>query len=264
MDINQDNKRKVEKATDSTGVTEQQPCAATSDLKLPFPELPTKMRVVIEGASDASRRPIAEKVAQALGAVLIDAGRYLRSLKLSCVEAGADLKDREAVVMHCAGVNIDVWVRNQGGLFDEALCFVNSDLFTASELAAFDEQPICQTVKATSDAMVRYVLRKLPENGRTVMLGRELNGFLYHTTPFRFIVSGTSDAEYKPGKPIYYASFAGEEADAMKIDGRILTTAQTCEKILAELMLQHARNEEWIKRHGPLLWKTVKAKPLQE
>ncbi len=269
MNINQDNKRKVENATDSTGVNQQQPCAATSDLKLPFPELPTKMRVVIEGASDASRRPIAEKVAQALGAVLIDAGRYLRSLKLSCVEAGISSEDRDAVAMHCASVRIDVWMRNQGGSFIEPLCFVNSNLFTESELAPFDEQPICQTMKTTADAMVRYVLAKLPENGRTVMLGRELDGFLFYTTPFRFIVSGTSDAEYKPGRPIYFASFAGEDVDAIRIAGRTLTTTQACEELLAGLVRQHVRDEEWKKRQGAHFWQTikphrVKKKPLQE
>lgn len=225
------------------------------------PQLPADMLVAIEGASDAIRRPIAEKVARALGAILVDEGQYVRSLKLSCVEAGVALDDSQAVSMHCAAVKIDLWVRNQGGFYDEALFFVNSDLFNASELSTVDDGTSNSTMRSTSLGMLRWVLDTMPEKRRAVITGRELNNFIFSTTPFRFFIFGEPKAGQQPSNPNPGQSSEAKSVHAVVIDGATMTTAQACERLLSELVPQHLRNEEWKKRSGPLLWDAVKVRP---
>src|SRR5229473_2223604 len=110
------------------------PSEAEGQAKVNLSILPPEMVVAIDGVSTITRKPVGELVAQALGAVLVDSGRFYRSLTKSCQEAGINLEDFWGVAAYCRKARLDVWVRREGGSVEEALVFVNGDLFDNDEL----------------------------------------------------------------------------------------------------------------------------------
>ena len=247
-------KKNLRGNADASSPTENQEHPA-----LTLPSLPSDMVVTIDGTSTLTRRPIGELVAQALGAVLVDSGRFYRSLTMSCIEAGVDLEDWRAVSEHCEKARLDVWVRKEGGLFEEALVFVNGDLFNKSELAAVHNETPKVAFVPVARHMVNFTIQEMQGSRRLVVLGRDLGARLFQATPFKFFVStpvgaapqlssqnvdGDLDFGYRNANQNNTIQPIG----ALAIDGGSLSPAQAREKILSELLPQLVRHEEEEKR----------------
>ena len=226
-----------------------------SQSKLDLQSLPPGMVVTIDGISSITRRPIGELIAQALGAALADSGRFYRSLTMSCLEAGVDLEDSEAVGNYCSTARLNVWLRREGSSVEEACLFVNGDLFNNDELASVhaDIPKVAFTPQARDQ--VQRVLRNLEGPKRVVVLGRDIGARVFPGTPFKFFVTAPAGATPQLSSQDNEATldFSYRSANrnntiqpsgSVLIDGGALSAAQACERILRELVPQFVRHEE--------------------
>ena len=217
-------------------------------------ELPPLMQVAIDGGSHITRRPIGELVAQSLGALLVDTGRFYRSLTMSCLEAGIDLDDAEAVGEHCGKARLNVWVRRENEPFDEAYAFVNGDLFNKEELAGVwaDTWKIARAPSAREQ--VRAAVLKLGATPRIVVLGRDIISQVLPSTPFKFHIDAPSsipDPEFRvknAGPCFYYSSGnadnPGRFMDVFFVSINSMSLDKACNRILAEMVTQFQRYQE--------------------
>ena len=232
--------------------------------------LPPEMVVAIDGVSTITRKPIGELVAQALGAVLADSGRFYRSLTKSCLEASLDLTDFTAVSRHCQEARLDVWVRPTGGPVDEALVFVNGDLFNHDELAAVHADTVKVAVTPGARHQVMGALRQLERGRRLVVLGRDIADKVFPWTPFRIYVAPPARPlnapKQEPDRPDLGDLFHQHPTptipvrllDAIFIDADETSPAQACARILAELPQQFRRRQELeLARSGEPTWTNV-------
>src|SRR5438876_2377342 len=85
------------------------PDEATNGAKgLAFPALPNKMIIAIDGWAQTGKNTSGELVAEHLGAVLVDSGRFYRALTKACLDSQENLGDGEAVAAWCKDVALDV------------------------------------------------------------------------------------------------------------------------------------------------------------
>lgn len=196
--------------------------------------LPRDTVVTIDCNFDDTRRAVGELVATALGAVLVDYERYFRSLAYSCMEAGIHPKDLFQVARHCGHARIDTWVRNQKGQFDEALIFVNCDLFNDEELKAIPDDTPLRGFDPVARDIVRWVLQELPRDRRAVALGLDVGERIFKSTPFRFFVRSPKYTSQPP---------TDQSSDMAMIDGVTLSAVQSCGNILAKLMPLYQRHQ---------------------
>src|SRR5690348_4951975 len=63
----------------------------------PFPDLGEKMVIAIDGWAQTGKNTVGSLVAEYLGGVLVDSGRFYRALTLACLQAGVDFRNLEAV-----------------------------------------------------------------------------------------------------------------------------------------------------------------------
>jgi len=216
-----------------------------------MPKFPQDIVVAIDGNSAVTRRPIGELVAQSLGAILIDSGRYYRSLAKSCLEAAVNLGDLEAVIAHCSGARLDVWIRRGHKPYAEALLFVNGDLFDEGELAPIrnDARKVARTTAARD--RVDTVVRKIAAAGRVVVLGRNVGAKVLPWTPLKFFVTGPiglnpHEAVYEIGTrlDLCYAGDAVRLTEAFHVPAEAMSPEEACDNILTELANQLRQQEE--------------------
>ena|ERR1700683_813478 len=102
--------------------------------KLILKELPELIQVAIDGPNMLTTRPFGEMMAEELGAVLIDAGKFYRSFAKSCLDTGISLRDEHRFEEHCKKASLGVSFRQAGERFKEALALVNNELFGDEDL----------------------------------------------------------------------------------------------------------------------------------
>ena len=134
MEIKQGGRRNVEKAKSPPAGNDENLAAAAASRECPFPELPAKMIVAIDGWAQSGKNTCGELVAEHLGSVLVDSGRFYRALTKGCMEADVNINDPKAVVAWCKGVALDVRLAREGGKVEEAQVAVNGRWFTKEEL----------------------------------------------------------------------------------------------------------------------------------
>lgn len=155
---------------------------------LPFPQLPRRMIVAIDGWAQTGKNTTGELVADSIGGVLVDSGRFYRGITKACMEAGVNLRSKEEIAKFCRGVTLDVCFGIEGGKVAEAQVSVNGRKFSKEDLRNFGSQ----TTKVASVFKVRELvnstLRLCDCYGRVVMLGRDIGGVVFPNTPFKFFL----------------------------------------------------------------------------
>ena len=247
------NNNSAEKPASKVAMSTDRKNRKAADLR----ELPPQMQVAMDGGSHITRRPIGELVAQSLGALLVDTGRFYRSLTISCLEAGIDLDDAEAVGEYCAKAQLNVWVHRENEPFDEAFVFVNGDLFNKDELAGVcaDTWKIARAPSAREQ--VRAAVLKLGATPRIVVLGRDIVSQVLASTPFKFHIDAPSsipDPEFRvknAGPCFYYSSGNADNPsqlmDVFFVSINSMSLDRACNRILCEMVKQFQRHQEKIR-----------------
>ena len=182
----------------TTGKSDTNAAKQTEDASLPkrtdpFPELPTKMIIAIDGWAHSGKNTAGELVARHLGGVLVDSGRFYRALTAACLEAVVDISDSEAVSSWCKKAALDVRVAEEGGVAEEAQVAVNGRWFTKEELKQVGLQTSLVAAVPDVRELVNTTLRLCECYGRVVMLGRDIAGVVFPHTPFKFFLDATEE-----------------------------------------------------------------------
>jgi len=159
--------------TDSINLPENS-LSLLRSVKVPTQDLPAKMVVAIDGWAHSGKNTAGELVAEAIGGVLVDSGRFYRALTKSCLDASVNLDDASLVAQYCWSAPMDIRMRREGGLVDVAQVAIYGRWFTHNELKAVGEF----TSKVARVPQVRQIvnraLRLCSQQGRVVMLGRDI------------------------------------------------------------------------------------------
>jgi cytidylate kinase len=168
-----------------------------ASITMPFPELPSKMVVAIDGWAQSGKNTTGELVAESLGAVLVDSGRFYRAFTKACLDAGIHLEDDDAVAEFCWKSTLDIRLGRGRGRAQEAEVSVNGHWFTQPELNSVGNE----TSKVAGVFEVRQIVNKalrLCDNyGRVVMLGRDIGGVVIPDTHFKFFLDAPEEIREK-------------------------------------------------------------------
>ncbi len=149
---------------------------------------PKEMVVAIDGWAQSGKNTIGSMVAEELDAVLIDSGRFYRALTKACLEAGVELGDQSVVTQFCCSAFIEVRFRKESGLSPEAQVSVNGRWFTPDELNSVGVE-VCEVSKLQLVRVrINETLRLCADEGRIVMLGRDIATNVFPATPFAFFL----------------------------------------------------------------------------
>ncbi len=157
-------------------------------VKLPTQDLPLKMLVAIDGWAHSGKNTTGELVAEAIGGVLVDSGRFYRAFTRACVDAGIDLDNEHAVACFCWAAALDVRLRKEGGRVAEAQVCINGNWYSKEELKGVGTD-VSKTARVYEvREKVNHALRLCENYGRVVMLGRDIGGVVIPETPFKFFL----------------------------------------------------------------------------
>lgn len=161
--------------------------------ELPFPDLGERMVVAIDGWAQTGKNTVGALVAEYLGGVLVDSGRFYRALTLACVQAGVDIRNPEAVTSWLKTTTVDVRLGREGAKVEEAQVAVNGKWFTKEELRDLGLQVSAIAAVPAVRELVDERLRACEALGRVVMLGRDIGGHVFPRTPYKFFLDATEE-----------------------------------------------------------------------
>ena len=228
-------------------LTNEEPKASASPSEnLPFPDVPDKLVIAIDGWAQTGKNTTGALVAEYLGGVLVDSGRFYRALTLGCMEAGLQPFDQPAVAEWCKLAVIDVRLAKEDGTVPEAQVAVNGRCFTKAELAHLGLRVCAVASIPEVRAIVKACLRDCESLGRVVMLGRDIGGEIFPETPFKFFLNATEEVREQRHfqstgemgsvkRDLYDASNVMFSEDALMIDTSRITPEKVCGLILVEV-----------------------------
>lgn len=150
--------------------------------------LPKKMLVAIDGRAQSGKNTVGALVAEELDAVLVDSGRFYRALTLACLETGMNLGAQSDVTRFCCSALIEVRFGKESGSVDEAQVAINGRWFTKEELNLVGVE-VCEISKLKLvRARINETLRFCADEGRVVMLGRDIASTVFPATRFAFFL----------------------------------------------------------------------------
>lgn len=157
--------------------------------RVPLPDMPERMLVVIDGWSDTPKTLVGTWVAEGLGGLFIDSEKLLRALLTGCIKSGRDVNDYLRVESWCESAAVDIgFARNEVGVL-EAQAGVNGDWLSEGELVSSD----VLTNRRANDVFrnkVRQIIRNCAFDDRVVVAGSDL-GFEFASTPYKFFLDNT-------------------------------------------------------------------------
>ena len=159
-------------------------------LNVPWPDMPEKMLMAIDGWSDTPKTLVGEWVADSLGGLLVNSEKIFHSLVTACSKSGLDVNDHARVASWCEKAAVDVGFAEKGGRAFEAHVAVNGCWFENSDFRGVVESV---TNRAAHDAFwgkVRQVLRRCDFDDRVVVVGSDI-GFEFPRTPYKFFLDHT-------------------------------------------------------------------------
>ncbi len=160
---------------------------------LNLPALPAQMVVAIDGPARTGKNTAGELVAEAIGGVLVDSGRFYRALTKAALLAGTDLDAPAAVAAFCTHARLEARLGHDGGRVEEALVLVNGVCFSKAELHEIGAvTPRLANVPQARD-LVNTALRGFGGVGRVVMLGRDIGARVFPDTPFKFFLNAPQE-----------------------------------------------------------------------
>jgi cytidylate kinase len=212
----------------------------------PFPELPAKMLIAIDGWAQSGKNSAGEKVAEYLGGVLVDSGRFYRAITKACADSGVDIGNADAVTAYVRKATLDVRLERVAGVVDEAQVAVNGQWFTKEELKPLGLQTSLVAAVPVVRSVVNSTLRMCESYGRVVMLGRDIGGAVFPATPYKFFLDATEEVREQrhmqstnthgaKQRDIYDASRVVFTEHSLLIDTSKLSVEEVCGVILVEV-----------------------------
>ena len=216
--------------------------------------LPGQMIVTIDGPARSGKNTAGELVAEAIGGVLVDSGRFYRSLTAAVLRVGINLNDAEAVGQFCSQALIYVPLDRDGGSVIEAIVAVNGRWYSKAEVNAVGAATPKVADVPQARELVNSALHLLNGWGRMVMLGRDIGARVFPETPFKIFLNAPAHVLEKRHRKT--TGMPGAEkrnlADrkntiraegALEIDTSISQPSAVCDAILAHL-LRCARSDK--------------------
>lgn len=160
-------------------------------LDVPWPDMPEKMLVVIDGWDDTPKVTVGQWVAESWGALLVDAEKIFRSLATASVIAGRNVNDYPRIESWCESAAVDLGFARDGGRALEAVVAVNGLWLNAQDLRTSG----IVTNRASFDLLwrkVRQVLRGCEFEDRVVLVGSDLS-LEFPGTPYKFFLDNTRE-----------------------------------------------------------------------
>ena len=93
------------------------------------------MLVAVDGWTGIPKTELGGRVAETLGGVLVDSGRFYRALSKACQDGGVDVADAAAVAAFCQGASLHIRFSREGWPVEQAQVAINGRWFLKSELA---------------------------------------------------------------------------------------------------------------------------------
>jgi cytidylate kinase len=150
--------------------------------------LPTKMLVAIDGRAQSGKNTVGALVAEEIDAALVDSGQFYRALTMACLQTGVNLGVQPDVTRFCCSALLEVRFCKESGPVDEAQVAVNGRWFTKEELNLLGVE-VCEVSKLELvRARINETLRFCADEGRVVMLGRDIASKVFPATRFAFFL----------------------------------------------------------------------------
>jgi cytidylate kinase len=214
--------------------------------KLPFPDVPATMVIAIDGWAQTGKNTTGALVAQYLGGVLVDSGRFYRAVTRACIEAGLNIHDHDAVTSWLKSATVDVHLARDGGDVSEAQVAINGKRFIKEDLKDLGLQVSAVAAIPAVRELVNERLRACEALGRVVMLGRDIGGHVFPQTPYKFFLDATEEVREqrhvkstnKRGavqRDTYDANNVMFTDDSLLIDTSRLEPERVCGVILVEV-----------------------------
>lgn len=264
MEINRNGRRDRDKGAvgQSEKLAEQQ--QPSQDQRLPFPDVPAMMVIAIDGWAQTGKNSAGEKVAEYLGGVLVDSGRFYRAITKACRNSGVDIGNADAVATFARKATFDVRLAREVGVVNEAQVAVNGRWFTKEELIPLGLQTSLVAGVLQVREVVNSALRMCESYGRVVMLGRDIGGTVFPATPYKFFLDATEEVREQrhfestntygaKRRDIYDASRVVFTEKSLLIDTSKLSVEEVCGVILVEVFWRAqalAENERTNERKG--------------
>ena len=246
MEMDRGGRRPKDKSSDdSTNELATVP-ASKRKKTLPFPELPGTMLIAIDGWAQTGKNSAGEKVAEYLGGALVDSGRFYRAITKACRNSGVDIGNADAVATFARKATFDVRLAREVGVVDEAQVAVNGRWFTKEELKPLGLQTSLVAAIPQVREVVNSALRMCESYGRVVMLGRDIGGAVFPSTPYKFFLDATEEVREQrhfestntygaKKRDIYDASRVVFMENSLLIDTSKLSVEEVCGVILVEV-----------------------------
>ena len=159
----------------------------------PYPSLPTKLVVAIDGWAHSGKNTTGELVAEAIQGVLVDSGRFYRAFTRACIDRGINLDAEDKVAEFCWNSSLDCRLLHEGGRVMELQVAIGGRWFTKEDLnwVANDTSKVARVFEVRQ--IVNRSLRASSLFGRVVMLGRDIGSAVFPETPFKFFLDAPAE-----------------------------------------------------------------------
>jgi cytidylate kinase len=187
-------------ATQSDGTPSQVPAAIPPERKLlqavrlpalpPWlAALPADFVVAIDGPARTGKNTAGALVAEAIGGVLVDSGRFYRALTKAALAAGVNLDCPPAVVDFCCRADLRAQPGFDGNLVQEALALVQGVCFRRADLEAVAAQTARLAHVSAARQAVNDALRAFAVKRRLVVLGRDMGARVFADAPLKVFLT---------------------------------------------------------------------------
>lgn len=172
-------------------VQEELPPLPDRFLNTPWPDMPEKMLITIDGWQSTPKALVGEWVAFSLGGLFVNSEQIYHSLVAASGKAGVDVRDPERVQSWCERAGVDIGFANAGGLGLEAHVAVNGLWFSKSDLENRTDEVLNREAFHIFWEKVRQAIRCCDFDDRVVIVGSDI-GHEFPRTPYKFFLDATT------------------------------------------------------------------------
>ncbi len=208
--------------------------------------LPADFVVAIDGPARTGKTTAGALVAEAIGGVLVDSGRFYRALTKAALAAGVDLECPPAVEDFCCRSDLRAQPGFDGSLVQEALAVVLGVCFRRADLETVAAQTARLAHVLAARQAVNDALRAFAGSRRLVVLGRDMGARVFADAPLKVFL--TAPLAVLEQRQFQSTGVAGVQrrvtadqpntlraVEALEIDTALLTPAAVRDVILAEI-----------------------------
>ena len=151
--------------------------------------LPADFVVTIDGPARTGKNTAGALVAEAIGGVLVDSGRFYRALTKAALVSGVNLDWPLAVTDFCAQVDLQAQSGFDGSLVEEALAVVQGICFPRATLEPIAAQTAKLAQVPAARELVNGALRSFAGRRRLVVLGRDMGARVFPEAPLKVFLT---------------------------------------------------------------------------